>query len=83
MVSLYNIKEQPCKCDINGTWNVRNLYRSGSVTTVAREFARYKSDLVGVQEGRWDKRGTVRAGDYIFFLWIMQTKIILRSKEAG
>jgi hypothetical protein len=23
-------------------------------------------DLVGVQELRWDKRGTVRAGDYIF-----------------
>jgi hypothetical protein len=22
---------------------------------------------VGVQEVRWDKRGTVRAGDYIFF----------------
>jgi hypothetical protein len=44
-----------------GTWNVRSLY-------VARELARYKLDLVGVQEVRWDKGGTVRAGDYIFFL---------------
>jgi hypothetical protein len=35
--------------------------------TVARELARYKSDLVGVQEVRWDKGGTVRAGDYTFF----------------
>jgi hypothetical protein len=34
--------------------------------TVARELARYKLDLVGVQEVRWDKRGTVRAGDYTF-----------------
>ena len=33
----------------------------------ARELARYKLDLVGVQEVRWDKGGTVRAGDYIFF----------------
>jgi hypothetical protein len=29
--------------------------------------ARYKLDLVGVQEVRWDKGGTERAGDYIFF----------------
>jgi exonuclease III len=46
-----------------GTWNVRSLYRSGSLMTVARELARYKFDLVGVQEVRWDKGGTVRAGD--------------------
>jgi exonuclease III len=49
-----------------GTWNVSCLYRSGSLTTVARELARYKLDLVGVQEIRWDKRDTVRARDYIF-----------------
>jgi hypothetical protein len=35
--------------------------------TVARELARYKLDLVGVQEVTWDKGGTVRAGDYTFF----------------
>jgi hypothetical protein len=35
--------------------------------TVARELARYKLDLVGVQEVRWDKGGTVRAGDYTSF----------------
>jgi len=29
--------------------------------------ARYKLDLVGVQEVRWDREGTVRAGDYNFF----------------
>jgi hypothetical protein len=29
-----------------------------------RELARYKLDVVGVQEVRWDKEGTVRAGDY-------------------
>ena len=27
---------------------------------------RYKLDVVGVQEVRWDKGGTVRAGDYDF-----------------
>lgn len=40
-------------------WNVRSLYKSGSITTVARKLARYKLDLVDVQEDRWDKVGTV------------------------
>jgi len=51
-----------------GTWNVRSLYRAGSLTAAAAwELARYQLDLVGVQEVMWDKGGTVRAGDYIFF----------------
>jgi hypothetical protein len=33
----------------------------------AKELAGYKLDLVGVQEVRWDRGGTVRAGDYNFF----------------
>ena len=49
--------------DINlCTWNVRGLYRA-----VARELARYKLYLVGVQEARWGKVGTVRAGDCKIF----------------
>jgi hypothetical protein len=44
-----------------GTWNVRSLYRSGSLVTVARELSRCRLDLVGVQEVRWDKGGTVGA----------------------
>ena len=42
-----------------GTWNVR----VGSLKAAARELARYKLDLVSVQEVRWDKGGTLRAGD--------------------
>ena len=42
---------------IFGTWNVRGLYRSGSLTAVARELVRCKSDLMGVEEVRWGKRG--------------------------
>jgi hypothetical protein len=30
-----------------GTWNVRSLYREGSLTAVARELAKYKLGLVG------------------------------------
>jgi exonuclease III len=50
-----------------GTWNVRSLYRIGSLKTVAREFGKYKLELVGVQEVRWEKGGTERAEDYTFF----------------
>jgi len=50
-----------------GTWNVRSLYRAGSLKAAARELGRYKLDVVGVQEVRWDKGGTVREGDYDFF----------------
>jgi hypothetical protein len=49
-----------------GTWIVRSLYRAGSLTAASRELAIYKLDLVGVQELRWDKGGTVKPGDYSF-----------------
>jgi hypothetical protein len=35
--------------------------------TVSRELAKYKLDLVGVQEVRWKGRGTETAGEYTFF----------------
>ena len=50
-----------------GTWNVRRLYRAGSLKAAARELGRYKLHIVGVQEVRWDKGGTVREGDYFFY----------------
>jgi hypothetical protein len=37
------------------TWNVRGVYWSGFLTTVASELSRYKLDFVGVQEVRLDK----------------------------
>jgi len=45
-------------------WNVRSLYRAGSLTeaAAATELARYILDLVDVQI-RWEEGGTVRAGD--------------------
>jgi len=50
-----------------GTWNVRSVYRASPLTEAARELARYELYLVSVQEVRWDREGTVRAGDYNFF----------------
>jgi hypothetical protein len=46
------------------TWTVRSLCRAGSLIAIARETAKYESDVVGVQEMRWDRGDTEDAGDY-------------------
>jgi exonuclease III len=51
-----------------GTWNVRSMYRAGSLRVVAEEISKYKLDLVGVQEVRWDGDGTETTNEYTF-LW--------------
>ena len=51
-----------------------NLSQPKGGWLIARELARYKLDLVGVQV-RWDKGGTIRAGDFNFF-YGKETKII-------
>jgi hypothetical protein len=35
--------------------------------TVSRELSRYRLDLVGMQEVRWEGSGTTPAGEYAFF----------------
>jgi hypothetical protein len=45
-----------------GTWNVRSLFRAGSLKTVSGELARYKLDLVGAQV-RWVGGGTEPEGE--------------------
>jgi hypothetical protein len=50
-----------------GTWNLRSVYTAGSLRTVARAISKYKLDLVGVQEVRWDRGGTKPVGKYTFF----------------
>ena len=50
-----------------GAWNVRSLYRAGSLTGAAMELSKYKLHLVGVQEVRWDRESAGRAGGYDIF----------------
>jgi hypothetical protein len=51
-----------------GTWHIRTLYGGGgdSLMTFSRELSRYRLDLVGVQEVRWEGNGTVPLGEYTF-----------------
>jgi exonuclease III len=50
-----------------GTWNVRSMYREGSLREVEEEISKYMLDLVGVQEVRWDGGDTEPVSEYIFF----------------
>ena len=47
------------------TWNVRSLYTAGSLAAAARKLARYKLDLVGVQEVKKDPQEVGRGGDWM------------------
>jgi hypothetical protein len=41
--------------------------RAGLLKAVAKEISKYKLDIVGVQDVRWDRGGTEPAGEYTFF----------------
>jgi exonuclease III len=49
------------------TWNIRSLYRVGTLMIVSGELSRSRLDLVGVQEVRWEGSGTAPAREYAFF----------------
>ena len=63
------VQPKQCKRDMTyGTWNVRSLYRSSSLKTAVKELARYKLNVVGVQE-------------VIFFSMEKETKIIYLEQD--
>jgi len=49
------------------TWNIRSLYRKHSLKAVGGEMAKYKLDLLAVQEVKLDEGGSQQADDYTFF----------------
>jgi hypothetical protein len=50
-----------------GAWKARSRYRTGSLKTAESKLGNYTLHLVGVQQVRWEKGGTERAENYIFF----------------
>jgi hypothetical protein len=64
---MYSLHKQTKLKKMNmrfGAWNVRSLYRAGSLMTVANKILKQS---VGVQEVRWDRGGTEPAGKCTFF----------------
>jgi hypothetical protein len=62
MILSYNLSNE------RETWvSVLGMLGAGSLTAAARELARYKFDLAGVQEVMCEKGGTILERDYNFF----------------
>jgi hypothetical protein len=41
-----------------GTWDIKSLYRAGSLMILLRELSKYKLNLRDEQEVRWEGSGT-------------------------
>jgi hypothetical protein len=65
-----------------GTWNVRGMYRAGSLRTVLEEVSKYKLDLLGVQEVRWDGGGTEPAGQYTLQIPLVEAFRLVSHLES-
>jgi hypothetical protein len=50
-----------------GAWNVRNLCRIGAIKSAVGELKKYKLDLVGLEEVRWEGEGYQTADNNTFF----------------
>ena len=71
------------------TWNVRTLYRAGSMYNVMREMKRLNIDILGLAEVRWPGVGNLERDDVTFVysggstaergVGIMMTKELYRS----
>uniref|UniRef100_T1HY47 WD_REPEATS_REGION domain-containing protein n=1 Tax=Rhodnius prolixus TaxID=13249 RepID=T1HY47_RHOPR len=46
------------------TWNVRSLGKPGALKTLREELDKYGIEIAALQEIRWGKEGTFRAGEY-------------------
>jgi hypothetical protein len=51
-----------------GTWNVRSLCRVGAIKSVVGELEKYKLDLVGVEEVKWEGGGISNCRQLYIFL---------------
>jgi hypothetical protein len=49
-----------------GTWNLRSMYKAGSLITAVKEISKHKLHFVEVWV-RCDRVGTKAAGEYTFF----------------
>jgi hypothetical protein len=50
-----------------GMWKIRSLCRARSLMTDSKEMSKYKLELIGIKEVRWDTGGRGPAGDYTVF----------------
>jgi hypothetical protein len=54
-----------------GSWNVRTLFQKWKLAQLNREMDRYKLDILGVSEVRWNGSGQIKTSDGKMFLSCM------------
>jgi hypothetical protein len=52
-----------------GRWDMRSLNWLGTLKTMDRELAMFRSDLLGIQEVLLGKGGTERPEDYMYLVY--------------
>jgi hypothetical protein len=52
-----------------GTLNIRSFCKRGAIKPVIGELKKYKLDIVGVQEVRWEGGGISNSRQLYIFLW--------------
>jgi hypothetical protein len=52
-----------------GSWNVQTLFQKGKLAQLNREMDRYKLDILGVSEVRWNGSGHIMTTDGKMFLY--------------
>jgi exonuclease III len=50
-----------------GTWNIRTLYKPGSLQYVLKEISRYNVDIMGLQEIKWPGSGNLKSRNMTVF----------------
>jgi hypothetical protein len=50
-----------------GSWNVRTLFQKRKLAQLNREMDRYKLDILGVSEVRWNRSGQIMTTDVSIF----------------
>jgi hypothetical protein len=62
------VQTNQSKKDIKfGNCHVKSLCRVGAIKSVVGELEKYKLDLVGVQQVRWEGEGCQTVDNYTFF----------------
>jgi exonuclease III len=51
-----------------GSWNVRTLYRTGSIIMLTQQLIQYNLDIAAIQETRWQDKHIMDTKTYTFFL---------------
>ena len=52
-----------------GQWNVQTLYESGKVAQLAVEMRRYRLEILGVSEARWNQFGQTELATGELFIY--------------